>query len=177
VQQWGTSAGVNLPAPRTGGANFSANGTIYQVGGSDGKSAKSELYWAVPDATGNISDGWHHLDMTDLPAGGLVGGASVTSGATVLTMGGTTQGGVVSSTISANLAPIPPFFQLGLFGVVVPGLQIPGEIGQQLGYLFASGAAVTDFAILVVLGWVFNNKEKVRGWVDNRRHRRGRRTA
>ena len=176
VQQWATSAAVNLPAPRTAGANFAANGTIYQVGGSDGNAPQRELYWAVPDATGNIPDGWHHLDITDLPAGGLSGAASVTSGATVLTLGGTTQGGILSSTITANLAPIAPFFQAGPVGLVVPALQIPGEIGQQLGYLSAAGAATLDFAVLVVLGWVFNHKATVRGWVDRRRNRRGRRT-
>jgi len=177
VQQWGTSPAVNLPAPRTAGADFAANGTIYQVGGSDGKAPQRELYWAVPDPTGNIPDGWHHLDLTDLPAGGLAGGASVTSGATVLTIGGTTQGGLVTSTITANLAPISPFFQAGPVGVVVPALQIPGEIGQQLGYLSGAGVATVNFAVLVALGWAFNHKPQVRAWIERRRNRRRQRAA
>ena len=176
VQQWATTTAVNLPAPRTAGANFAANGTIYQVGGSDGTAPQRELYWAVPDASGNIPDGWHHLDITDLPQGGLAGGSAVTTGSTVLVVGGQTQGGLLASSLRANLAPISPFFQLGPVGLVVPALQIPGEIGQQLGYLSAAGAATLDFAVLVVFGWAFNHKPVVRAWVDRRRNRRGRRT-
>jgi len=177
VQQWGMSPAVNLPAPRSGGADFFANGSIYQVVGTDGTNPQRELYWAVPDPTGNIPDGWHHLDITDLPQGGLAGGSAVTTGATVLVIGGQTSGGLLTSSLRANLAPISPFFQLGPVGLVVPALQIPGEIGQQLGYLLASGAAVTDFAVLVIFGWIFNNKPKVRAWIERRRNRGKRRTA
>ena len=43
----------------------------------------------------------------------------------------------------ANLAPQPPFFQLGLVGATVPALKVSGEIGQQLGYLNAATAGAT----------------------------------
>src|SRR5579862_1367044 len=172
IQQWGTSAAIDLPAARTAAADFAANGTIYVVGGSDGKTPQSQLYWAVPDATGNISTGWSHLDLTDLPAGGLAGGTAVVNGANVYVFGGQTAGGLNTTSISASLAPISPFFQLGPFGIVVPALQIPGEIGQQLGYLVAAGASTTNFAILVFLGWAFNHKPVVRAWWERRRAKR-----
>ena len=69
----------------------------------------------------------------------------------------------------ASLAPEEPFFQLGLVGVVVPALKIGGEIGQQLGYLAAAGVGTGNFAILVVVGWAFNNRPAIRGWMERRK--------
>lgn len=171
IEQWASSAGLKLPAPRTGAASFTSNGTIYSVGGSDGTAPARELYWAVPDSSGGLPTGWQHLDTTDLPAGGLAGGSPVVNGSSVFIIGGQTQGGLLTSSLRANLAPQSPFFQLGPVGVVIPGLQIPGEIGQQLGYLAAAGVATGNFAIVVFLGWVFNNKPKVRAWIARRRGR------
>ena len=57
----------NLPAARTGGAGFTANGAMYLVGGTDGKTTRKELYWALPDSKGNLPGGWRHLDA-DGPA-------------------------------------------------------------------------------------------------------------
>jgi hypothetical protein len=54
---------------------------------------------------------------------------------------------------------------------VIPALQIPGEIGQQLGYLSAAGAGTVNFVILILLGYVFNHKEQVGGWIAKRRNR------
>jgi hypothetical protein len=171
VQRWAVLNSANLPAARTGGAGFSANGAMYLVGGSDGTAQKSELYWAIPDSAGSLSDGWHHLPNDDLPPGGLAGSSPVVSGSTVILVGGTSQVGVLASSIEASLAPQPPFFQLGLFGVVIPALQIPGEIGQQLGYLAAAGVGTVNFAILIFVGWAFNHRETVKAWVDRRRKR------
>ena len=86
-------------------------------------------------------------------------------------IGGSTQGGLLTSTTQASLAPQVPFFQLGLFGIVIPALQIPGEIGQQLGYLSAAGAGTVNFVLLILLGYVFNHKAQVSAWIDRRRHR------
>lgn len=171
IEQWATTSAIKLPAPRTGGANFTSNGTIYAVGGSDGTAPARELYWAVPDSTGNLPNKWQHLDATDLPAGGLAGGSAVVNGATAFIIGGSTQAGLVASSLRANLAPFAPFFQLGPVGVVVPALQIPGEIGIQLGYLAAGGVALVNFGILVFLGWMFNHKPVVRAWWNRRRGR------
>ena len=68
-------------------------------------------------------------------------GAAAVSGSTAFLIGGTDANGADLNTIlRANLAPAPPFFRLGLFGVTVPALSIKGEIGQQLGYIVAGGA-------------------------------------
>jgi hypothetical protein len=161
----GTSA---LPAPRTGGAGFAANGALYFVGGSDGTSDQRELYWAVPDANGNLPAGWLHLDATDLPEGRSYAGP-VVSGSTAFLLGGTVNGAATTSSVRASLAPQEPFFRLGIAGVTVPALQIGGEIGQQLGYLAAAGVGTGNFVLLIVVGWAFNNRPKISGWVERRR--------
>jgi hypothetical protein len=172
VDQWAASDSTKLPAPRTGASGFSANGTLYLAGGSeDGKTPKSELFWALPDANGGLTDGWHHLSTTDLPAAGLTGSAPVVSGSTAILIGGTSQGGLVTTSTQASLAPQAPFFQLGLFGAVIPGLQIPNEIGQQLGYIAAAGVGTGNFFLFIILGYVFNHKPQVRAWIARRRGR------
>ena len=171
VQQWATSDAIRLPAKRTAAATFASNGSIYLAGGSDGSAAQSQVYWAVPDAVGGLPNKWQHLDAMDLPAGGLQGGAAIVAGSTVIVIGGQTTGGLLASELRASLAPQSPFFQLGPVGVVVPALQLPGEIGQQLGYLAAAGASTTFFFVFVFLGWAFNHKPQVRAWRSRRRGR------
>jgi len=171
ILQWGIQ-NTGTPPGRTDPSGFTANGTLYLVGGSDGKSPQSQLYWATPDADGNLPDGWHHLDATDFPAGGLQGGAAVVSGSTVFVIGGQTTGGLVAGTIRASLAPAEPFFQLGIAGATIPALEIPGEVGQQLGYLSAAGAGTLDFIVLVLIGWAFAHKPQVSAWWSRRRGRR-----
>jgi len=117
---------------------------------------------------------YRSLPVSDLPAGGIQGASAVTSGANVLLIGGSTSGGILKSVERASTAPQEPFFQLGIAGVVVPALQIPGEIGQQLGYLSAAGAGTVNFIILAVIGWMYANRPKVRAWWNRRR---GRHTA
>ncbi|HET9682220.1 MAG TPA: hypothetical protein VFP19_09295, partial [Candidatus Limnocylindrales bacterium] len=172
VQQWSVSDAVNAP-PRTAAAAFSANGAMYLVGGDDGHGPQRQLYWAEPDAQGNLPNGWMHLDVTDL-GGGLKGAAPLVSGSTAFLIGGTTDQGPIKSSVRASLAPQPPFFQLGIAGATIPALEIPGEIGQQLGYLAAAGVGTGNFFILVAIGWAFNHKPQIRAWWDRRR---GRRTA
>ena len=171
VGQWAVQDASNLPVARTAASGFAANGALYIVGGSDGTSAKRELYWALPDATGNLPGGWRHLEATDLPQG-LENAAVVVSGSTVFLLGGDAGSGAVTSAYRASLAPVEPFFQVGLVGVVVPGLQIGGEIGQQLGYLAAAGVGTGNFVILVAIGWAFNHKEMLRGWWERRKIRK-----
>lgn len=168
VVRWGSTDAIKLPAPRTGAAGFAANGALYLVGGTDGTSAKRELYWAVPDSLGNLTNGWQHLDATDLPDG-IVNAAPVVTGATAVIIGGETAGGPVGSSARASLAPQEPFFRLGLFGIVVPALQIGGEIGQQLGYLAAAGVGTGNFVILVIVGWAFNHRPQIAAWRERRR--------
>jgi hypothetical protein len=165
VSKW--DAVTKLPVARADASGFSANGALYLVGGSDGSAVKRELYWTVPDATGNIS-AWAHLDPTDLPAG-VTDGAPVVTGSTVVILGGKSDGSPLASAYRASLAPQLPFFRLGLVGVTVPGLQIGGEIGQQLGYLAAAGIGTGNFVILIILGWAFNHRQTLRAWMERRR--------
>ena len=72
----------------------------------------------------------------------------------------------------ASLAPQEPFFRLGLVGLTVPGLQISGEIGQQLGYLAAAGVGTGNFVILVAVGYAFNHRQQVSDWRERRRRNR-----
>ncbi len=168
VLKWAVSDAANLPAPRTGGAGFAANGAIYLAGGSDGTSPKRELYWALPDSSGNLPGGWRHLDKTDLPTG-LVHAAPVVTAGTVVLIGGTSDKGAVATSLRASLAPQTPFFRLGLVGLTVPALQIGGEIGQQLGYLAAAGVGTGNFVILVIVGWALNHRPQLKEWRERRR--------
>ena len=170
---WAAGTGSsNLPGPRTDAAGFFANGGLYLIGGSDGASVQNELYWAVPDAQGNIAE-WRHLDLTDLPEPGLAGGAAVVSGANAYVIGGRTADGVITAAARTSLAPKPPFFQLGLFGATVPALKIEGEVGQQLGYLAAAGVGTGNFVLLIIIGWAFAHPQRARELVGRIR-RRGR---
>ncbi len=170
LQQWAVADAYNLPGARTASAGFAANGAMYVVGGEDGSGARPEVYWTVPNASGNI-DAWKHLDQTDLP-GGLSHAAATVSGSHVFVIGGATEDGIQSGAIRADLAPQEPFFQLGLVGVVVPGLKIDGEIGQQLGYLNAFGAGGVGSVFFIIIGWAYAHPETVRRWIDRRRARR-----
>jgi hypothetical protein len=171
VLGWATNNSVNLPAARTATAGFSANGVLYVVGGDDGNGPQNEVYWTVPNATGDLP-GWSHLDVMDLPEAGLSGASPVAVGSSALVIGGETKDGLTGSRVAANLAPGEPFFRLGIAGAVVPGLQIEGELGQQLGYLAADGVGTVNFIILLIIGWAYAHKEKVGAWWNRRRGRR-----
>ena len=158
VIQWGVNNGANLPAARDDAAGYTANGAIYSIGGSDAAGPQRETYWAIPSSTGDITE-WKHLEQSDLPVG-LSGGSALVIGPNAFVIGGETAEGVVDTSFRANTAPQSPFFQLGLVGATVPGLQIEGEIGQQLGYLNAAGAGTVNFVILLIFGWAFAHKEQ-----------------
>ncbi|HYH92111.1 MAG TPA: hypothetical protein VD763_03045 [Candidatus Saccharimonadales bacterium] len=170
VTQWATNAAANLPAARDDAATWSANGSLYLVGGQDASGPQPELYWSVPTNAGDIPE-WKHLAVSDLPAG-ITGGAPVISGPNVIIVGGETAEGVLTTSVRANVAPQSPFFQLGLVGATVPGLKIDGEIGQQLGYLNAAGAGTVNFVILLLIGWAFAHKQQALGFIERLRRRR-----
>lgn len=161
---------LHLPEPRTNAAGFTANGALYLIGGSDGTGGRGELYWTIPDpesATLTVDDstgtGWHHLAQSDLPTGGLAGGAAIVNGPNAFIIGGTGGGGVIASAARTNLAPKAPFFQVSLLGgVTIPALKIEGEIGQQLGYLAAAGVASANFAVLVFIAWAYAHPDRAR---------------
>ena len=171
VIEWDVNNGANLPVARTNASGWGSNGAIYLAGGDDGKGPKSEVYWAIPTATGNLTE-WKHLAVSDLPAQGLEGAAAVVTGPNTVLVGGATVGGVLTSSARANGAPQTPFFQLGLFGATVPGLKIDGEVGQQLGYLNAAGVGTVDFVVLLLIGWAFAHKEQARAMAGRVMRRR-----
>ena len=165
---------TDLPAPRSDAAGFAANGALYNVGGNDKDGPHGELYWAVPDVRGNIPE-WKHLPESDLPGsvGGLAGASPVVLGPDAIVIGGTTKNGIVAGAARANIAPQPPFFQVGLVGATVPALKIDGEIGQQLGYLNANTAGIVNFVILLAIGYAFAHKDQMRRLRERMRRRRG----
>jgi hypothetical protein len=169
VQRFGVRGGAtDLPGPRTNLAGFAANGALYAIGGSDGTKPQGTVYWTIPTTGGDIT-GWKHLDVSDLPASGLAGGAPIILGPDAIVVGGTTTEGVIAASNRANIAPEAPFFQVGLVGATVPALKIDGEIGQQLGYLNANTIGVVNFALFVIIGWAFAHKTQIREWRERRR--------
>jgi hypothetical protein len=175
VTRWGssTAAQQDLPAAHPGAFGWVANSNFYYAGG---RGSNGELVWATPDANGNLT-GWKHLAASDLPSDlGLSDAAPIVSGSHVFLVGGLTTSGPTTGMARANLAPQPPFFQLGLFYIVVPALGIQGAVGQQLSYLAAAGVATGDFVLLLLLGYAFNHKEQTRAFLRGLRERR-RRTA
>jgi hypothetical protein len=169
VIQFGVTSGrTNLPAPRTDINGFAANGNLYAVGGTDGKTPQRTVFWGVPTTDGSIPE-WKNLATSDLPETGNAGGAQLVLGPNAVIVGGTTEKGVTASSIRSNIAPEAPFFQLGLFGATVPALKIDGEIGQQLGYLNANTVGIINFALFVVIGWAFAHKPQIREWRERRR--------
>lgn len=172
VVVWGVNPAANLPAPRDDGTGWSANGSIYLVGGKSADGPQRESYWAIPTNDGDIPE-WKRLEVSDLPYG-LSGGSVIVTGPNAIVMGGQKAEGPVATSLRANTAPQSPFFRLGLVGATVPGLKIDGEIGQQLGYLNAAGAGTVNFVILLLIGWAFAHKERARAIVTRvirrRRH-------
>lgn len=173
--RWDVNNASNLPVARTNASGWGANGAIYLAGGNDGTGPKSEVYWAVPTTTGDLTE-WKHLASSDLPTSGLEGAPAVVSGPNVLLVGGVTAGDtVLASTVRANSAPLSPFFQLGLVGATVPGLKIEGEVGQQLGYISAGTVGAINFIILILIGVAFAHKAQTRVLMARVLHRLRRR--
>jgi hypothetical protein len=163
-----SAAQQNLPAAHTGAFGWVTNGNLYYAGG---EGANGEVVWAIPDAASNIP-GWKHLAASDLPPDlQLRDAAPIVSGSHVFLVGGLTKDGPTTGTARADLAPKLPFFQLGLFYIVVPAMGIQGEVGQQLSYLVAAGVATGDF-VLLLIGYAFNHKERTRAFLHGLRNRR-----
>jgi hypothetical protein len=170
VDPWAVSAQTNLPFARTNMSGFTANGTIYIQGGSDGTGPRAETLWAIPDANGIIPR-WNNLPQTDLGTG-LAGSAAVNAGSYGFLFGGLTSSGSTAGIARTYLAPQPPFFQLGLLGATLPALKLDGEVGQQIGYLNAATVGAINFIILIFVGWAFNHKPRVQAFIDKRRRKR-----
>jgi hypothetical protein len=158
---WATApASEQLPEARTEAATFTSNGALYVIGGLDANNAATDtFYWSVPSSSTGDIPAWHQLDQTQLPeARANQGLASI--GSFVYLVGGTgADGAPLASVARANLSPKPPFFQLGILGATIPALSIKGEIGQQLGYLNAMGVGMTNFVILVLIGYAMSHRQ------------------
>lgn len=163
-------AQANLPQAARGAMGFVSNGILYYVGGE----GTGTLYWTAPDAEGNLA-GWETLAQGNLPADlQLQDAAPIVSGSNAFLIGGTSGGTATQGIARANLAPPQPFFQLGLFYVVVPALGIEGEVGQQLSYLAAAGVATANFVLLLLIGYLYNHPSTARSlWDRVRRRPRG----
>jgi len=170
VIKWAVNDAANLPVARTDASGWTANGTIYLVGGTDGTAPQSQVYWAIPTNGGEIPK-WQNLAVSDLPPGGLAGAAPVILGADAVLVGGTTSTGVLASSVRANTAPQSPFFSLGVLGATIPGLKLDGEIGQQLGYTAAATVGMANFALLILIGWGFAHKAQVTALLHRLRRR------
>ena len=172
LARWGVQNTSNLPVARANAAGWGANGALYLAGGTDGANQRPEVYWAVPNGAGNITE-WKTLAVSNLGEG-VEGAAPLVTGPNAVLIGGQTAGGVTASSARASIAPMAPFFQLGLVGATVPALKIDGEIGQQLGYLNAAGAGTVMFVLLLLVGWAFAHQEQTRALVNRIvRRRRG----
>jgi hypothetical protein len=161
---WGVSvaqsAAAALPEPRSGHTSFINSGAVYVIGGvgADGLPVASN-YWTVPSATnGNITR-WQRQDATDLLEARVNPSVAVV-GQYGFIVGGATADGESTTSERADMAPRRAFFRLGLFGLTVPALSIKGEIGQQLGYIVAGSAAIGNFVLLVVIGWMYSHKRE-----------------
>jgi len=172
VVVWAVNPAANIPAPRDDATGWTANGSMYLVGGKSADGPQRETYWAIPTTAGDIPE-WKHLDVSDLPYG-LSGGSVLVTGPNAIIVAGETAEGPVRTSLRSNTAPQSPFFQVGLVGATVPGLKIDGEIGQQLGYLNAAGAGTVNFVILLLIGWAFAHKERTRAILDRLFKRRRR---
>ena len=156
----GQSAGAALPEVRYGHTSFTNSGTIFAIGGynRDGQAVNTDL-WTVPSSTDGTIKSWLQLDVTNLP-GPRAEAAAALVGQHVFLIGGTSDGeSSIDSTVRADVAPRLPFFRLGLFGITVPALSIKGEIGQQLGYIVAGSAALGNFVLLVIIGYMYSHKK------------------
>ena len=149
---------------------FTANGSLYAVGGNDGTAPRTETWWATPDAEGTIP-------AVEPPRGdesrrGRSRARRRSSPLHAFLVGGTTAGGPTADLARANLAPQEPFFQLGVAGVVIPALQLEGEVGQQIGYLNAAGVGTVNFIVMLLIGYAYAHPQKVRDLRDRLRRRR-----
>jgi hypothetical protein len=161
---WGVSvaqsASAALPGPRVNHASFVNSGALYVIGGTDANGAAvATSYFTVPNAADGTINEWISLEATNLPAP-VAGGAIAAIGQHAFLVGGSNGQEQLATVYRADLAPRPPFFRLGLFGLTVPALGIQGEIGQQLGYIISGSAAIGNFVILVIIGWMYSHKRE-----------------
>ena len=152
-------------------SGFTANGAIYVQGGSDGSvPADRDAVGAARRERASSPAG----STSPRPTSGRASRARPAScpGSHAFLIAGRTPEGVTADIARTNLAPQPPFFQLGLLGATVPALKLDGEIGQQIGYLNAATVGAINFILLILVAYALNHKEKVRALAERFRRRR-----
>ena len=170
IYKWtATSGDANLPLPREGAALWSANGTLYVAGGVQDGAVIGSVHWTAPTAASGITS-WKSVPEVDLPADQLRTNASgAVIGTHALLIGGEDASGAPAATsVSALTSPKAPVFRAGLFGLTIPGLAIPGEIGEQLGFLSAAGAWTLNFVLLCAMGVAYTQRERFGAWLRKR---------
>lgn len=170
IYKWtATSGDANLPLPREGAALWSANGTLYVAGGVQDGTPVGSVHWTAPTATSGII-GWKSVPQVDLPADQLrVNASAAVVGSHALLIGGEDSSGAPAGTsVSAATSPKAPVFRAGLFGLTIPGLAIPGEIGEQLGFLSAAGAWTLNFVVLCAMAVAYAQRERFATWLRKR---------
>ncbi|MFM8177061.1 MAG: hypothetical protein ACKN9G_04960 [Candidatus Limnocylindrus sp.] len=170
IYKWtATSGDADLPSPREGAALWSANGTLYVAGGMQDGAVVGSVYWTAPTAATGITT-WKNVPEVDLPADQLRTNASGTViGTKALLIGGEDASGAPAATsVSALTSPKAPLFRAGLFGLTIPGLAIPGEIGEQLGFLSSAGAWTLNFVLLCAVAVAYAQRERFGAWLRKR---------
>jgi hypothetical protein len=77
-------------------------------------------------------------------------------------------GAPATNAVSALTSPKAPVFKAGLFGLTIPGLAIPGEIGEQLGFLSSAGAWTLNFVLLCAMAVAYAQRERFGAWLRKR---------
>ena len=152
-------ASQELPSARSSTAGFTANGSLYIIGGTDASGAPlSDMLWSIPATSGDLGP-WQQLDETQLPSP-RTAAAIAPIGSYAFLIGGDGGSGPVADSFRANISPAPPYFQLGLMGATIPALSIKGEIGQQLGYINAMTVGIVNFVVLILIGLAFSHRRQ-----------------
>ena len=140
------------------------------VGGSDGSGVRTETMWAVPDADGVIPQ-WNHLPQMDLGEG-IQGSAGVTTGAYAFIIAGQTSHGVtrrhrpdVPRARSCRSSSSACWARRSRRSSSTARSASSSATWQ------AASVGAANFVILLLVGWGFAHKEKVRGLLARRRHR------
>jgi hypothetical protein len=169
--QWASAPeSFQLPGPRAGAAGLFVNGTMYVIGGRDQNGPVGTILWAIPEtqdqfSKGNLRNGgWQHRNETDLRVARSGAGAAAV-GSYAFLIGGAEEA-AATNLERANLAPAPPFFRLGIAGITIPGLQIKGDLGNQLGLLAAFLVFGGSLTLLIVLGWAFHHRPQAWAFIS-----------
>ena len=170
---WGVSVGpaaaFALPEARSRHVSFTNAGAIYVLGGVGPETeAQATNFWAVPNTVDGTIPEWRGLAETDLNQPRIDAAVLAIAGQAFVIGGqvGPDEGDVSDGMERANLAPQPPFFRLGLFGATIPGLGIPGNVGQELGWLAAAGIATGNFVVLILIGWAYAHPRQTQRLIE-----------